>query len=79
LADNEEEEEEKEQGISDDMSDAISKLIDDEDDPSVFLGVSEQNNLSNVLRHGVMSKLGMIGLQSNIAKRSDINLSLKKL
>ena len=34
-------EEEKEPGISDDISDAVSKLIDEEDEQSVDLGISQ--------------------------------------
>ena len=53
----EEEEEEKEQGVSDDISDAISRLIDEEDEVSVDLSQSQVNNVSNNMRHGIMSKI----------------------
>jgi len=52
-----EEEEEEKEGVYDDISDAISKLIDDEDEVSVDLSHSQINNVSNNMRHGIMSKI----------------------
>lgn len=53
----EEDEEDKEIEVSDDISDAISRLIDDEDEVSVDLSQSQINNVSNNMRHGIMSKI----------------------
>jgi hypothetical protein len=37
-------------------------MIDAEDESEIVIGISEMNNLSNNLRHGVMSKLNKIGV-----------------
>jgi hypothetical protein len=52
------------------MSDAISKMIDSEDESEIPISISEMNNLSNNLRHGVMSKLNKIGV-NGLQKKSD--------
>ena len=43
------------------MSEAISKMID-EDDDSEYYGISERNNVSDNKQKGLMSRLRMIGL-----------------
>jgi hypothetical protein len=45
-------------------------MIDAEDDSEIPIGISEMNNLSNNLRHGVMSKLNKIGV-NGLQKKSD--------
>jgi hypothetical protein len=57
--------EEKKDISHDDISDVVSKMIDDDYESSFQVGISEQNNLSNNLRHGVMSKLNRIVLNKN--------------
>ena len=77
----EEKEEEKELSCEDDdFSDAISRLIDDEDEQSVLFGISEQNNVSNNLRFGVASKLERIGYAMRMKKSDNaLNKSNQKL